>query len=134
MGFVEQMRVIARCRVFIGVQGAALTWSAFLPRNALMVEITYDYWTARFKARTKLWRPDLMTEIVQCKVHTSDASFLSYARLAGMEENIPEDEQVTEELKQKVYEKSYQALKETYYPFKLFLSIWKMSDVICDPF
>ena len=84
MSFVEQLRVITWCRVFIGVQGAALTWSAFLPINAQMVEITYDYWTARFKARARLWRPDLTTATVQCNVHTSDASFLSYARLAGM--------------------------------------------------
>ena len=132
-GFTEQLRDVTCCRVFIGVQGAALAWSAFLPRDALLVEISNEYWTPRFVTRAKIWRPDLRTAVVKCDIRTSDASFLSYARRTKMKEFGVDTKTVTKELKQKVYENSHKALKTSYYPFGLPLSIWKLSDVYCDP-
>ena len=87
------------------VQGAALTWSAFLPRDALLVEISYEYWTPRFVRRAKIWRPDSKTAVVKCDINTSDSSFLSYAEFHRMND-IPEDGHITKNLKQRVYDKS----------------------------
>ena len=113
----------------IGVQGAALTWSAFLSRDALMIELTYDYWPSRFRARQKMLRPDLRTAVLSCEGVTSDGAFLYYSDHTHIKHNSI----VTEELKYRVYEHSHQKLRNAYYPIGLPSSIWKLNDFKCNP-
>ena len=105
----------------------------FFPRDALLVEIVYDYWTSRFVSRAKMWCSDLKTAVVKCDTQTSDAAFLSFAKRAQIHDNAVDAKTVTEELKRKVYEKSYQKLKASHFPFSVPFSIWKLSDVQCNP-
>ena len=77
----EQMRIIHCTAVYVGVQGAALTWYAFLPRNAVLLEILYPGWPMRYQKRANWNRPDIKAITVHCDRVTPDAVWEKYARL-----------------------------------------------------
>ena len=137
LSFAEQMRVIKCARVLVAVQGAGLTWFLFLPRGAVMVEITWHNWSSRFAARAHYERPDLRTHLLRCRYSVSVQAYRHVAsKLLGDDADVRNSRgstSVNQAVKDKVFRESERQYTAGFYVFGVpHVSIWKSSDCVCD--
>ena len=76
----EQIRIVRCASVLIGVQGAGLAWYMFMPRHALVVELTWYGWTSKYRVRIRSSRPDIDVHVMTCKAVTPEAVWVNYAK------------------------------------------------------
>ena len=124
----EQLSVIQCASVFIAVQGAGMSWFMFLPKHAVLAEITWYRWPSRFIDRARYARPDIETHLLYCDFTISNAAYAVFtAKYFGYNRTI------TDEVREQVIEKSKQQYARDYYPLGVpRTGIWKLADCCCD--
>ena len=138
LSFVEQMRVVKCARVLVAVHGAGLSWFQFLPRGAVMVEVTFHNWPSFFIPRAHYHRPDLRTHLLRCRYSVSEQAYRHVAsKLLGDDADVRNSRDSTsvmsQAVKDKVVRESERQYNARFYVFGVpHVSIWKSSDCVCD--
>ena len=117
--FASQLEAVQCSTVFIGVQGAGLSWYRFLPKKATLLELFYDNWGAKFVHRASINRPDIHGRTLHCATVTDESVWSYYAK-----KWFHHTGDLNDDIRQKIAERS----KEN--P-SLFGSVWKDSNVNC---
>ena len=76
----EQMDSVRCASVFIGAQGAGLSWYQFLPPNSTFIELHWYGWISKYKRRAEESRPDISAHAIECKPVTPLSIWQGYAR------------------------------------------------------
>ena len=81
MTLQEQMQTAYCSKIFMGVQGAGMTWSHFLPTNGVLIEIGYQLWkNYLYSNKVKLaGRHDIKNFNVKCSGIISQTLWQRYA-------------------------------------------------------
>ena len=117
--FASQLEIVQCSTVFIGVQGAGLSWYRFLPHNAILLELYYDNWGPKFVSRASVKRPDIKGRTIHCESVTDESLWASYAK-----KWFDHEGDLNEDMREKIRRRS----KEN--P-ALYGSVWKDSNVNC---
>lgn len=121
MSIKAQIELIRCTSMLIGVQGSALAWYIFLPANAVVIEIVYEGWGAKYTARIHNEKPEIGARTLQCHIETPTSIWKKYAKLWFQASG----DVIDDALKMKVLEKSSHTLS-------VYGNVYIDSDCKCD--
>ena len=79
--FAEQWALVRCAELYVGAQGAGLTWFMFLSPGTTFVELVFDGWHPFYRDCSSTFRHDVTTLGFTCDRITPDAVWRKYAKL-----------------------------------------------------
>ena len=120
----EQWKLIRCASLFVTVQGAGASWLMFLPKQAVLVELSYPGWHNMFTGYAKVFRPDITALSMTCQRETPDAVWRDYAQ-KWFNYSGPISDQWMQRISN--HSTAVKAVK------RYASSVWKDSDCACSP-
>ena len=119
----EQAEIMHCAKTFIAVQGAAMSWFDFLPKNANLIEFYWTGWASKYKKRARKSRKDVHATAVQCKPVIPETVYKKHAEKLLNKKLDRVDEKTKKILRRKALKLGLLSC--------MYGSVYRDADVIC---